>query len=184
MNLETISIDELATVAQTQGTKGKAFRILFDRVKGPMATVVNGILHDAAATEEIILDTFVTVGDNFDKYTGSGFKSWSYRIATNAAINIYRRNKKSPDTIQTDLSELEIADRGNDSPDSFLKRDDVNRAFADIPDAYGDATRLYLVHGMPYVKIAKTLELNIGTVKSQIFRGREFLKERLAKYAA
>jgi RNA polymerase sigma-70 factor (ECF subfamily) len=52
----------------------------------------------------------------------------------------------------------------------------VRRALAVLSDEQREALILARFHGMPYVEIARTLEISEGAVKTRIFRAMEKLK--------
>jgi RNA polymerase sigma-70 factor (ECF subfamily) len=49
----------------------------------------------------------------------------------------------------------------------------------ELPEIYREAIILCDIEGLTYEEIAAALEINIGTVKSRIARGREDLRKRL-----
>jgi RNA polymerase sigma-70 factor (ECF subfamily) len=55
----------------------------------------------------------------------------------------------------------------------------LRRALQDLPDAFRQAVILCDIEGMSYDEIASILDINLGTVKSRIARGREELRRKL-----
>ena len=56
------------------------------------------------------------------------------------------------------------------------RRNAVRRALAKLSDEQREALVLARYHGMPYAKIARTLNISEGAVKTRIFRAMETLK--------
>ena len=73
--------------------------------------------------------------------------------------------------------------RESEDPESALKRDQlksvIDDAIADLPDDLRSALTLREFDGMSYEQIAQILECPVGTVRSRIFRAREFVEQRM-----
>ncbi|MBE6913984.1 MAG: sigma-70 family RNA polymerase sigma factor [Ruminococcaceae bacterium] len=104
---------------------------------------------------------------------------WLYRITNNVCIDMLRRRR---DTLSLSC-ETEDGESEFDLPDSRFDpaaiaerrdlREQVSRALAQLPD---DARQIFLLRelaGQSYAEIAETLQIDIGTVKSRIFRARK-----------
>ncbi|HLM62114.1 MAG TPA: sigma-70 family RNA polymerase sigma factor, partial [Pyrinomonadaceae bacterium] len=53
------------------------------------------------------------------------------------------------------------------------------KALIGLPDIFREAVVLCDIEGLSYEEIASVLEVNIGTVKSRIARGRDELRKKL-----
>jgi RNA polymerase sigma-70 factor, ECF subfamily len=60
----------------------------------------------------------------------------------------------------------------------------VRRALALLPPPYRDAVILYEMHDLSYLEIAEICQVDIGTVRSRLSRGRAALAKRLAAHRA
>ena len=80
--------------------------------------------------------------------------------------------------------ELDIADEAS-SPqallDRSLTRDAVRRGLQSLPPDHREILLLREIQGMSYDEIARILDLEVGTVKSRIFRARKKLCAFLIK---
>lgn len=104
---------------------------------------------------------------------------WLYRITNNVCIDMLRRRRDTLSlSCETEDGEIEfdLPDRRFD-PAAIAERRDlreqVSRALAQLPD---DARQIFLLRelaGQSYAEIAETLQIDIGTVKSRIFRARK-----------
>jgi RNA polymerase sigma-70 factor (ECF subfamily) len=61
--------------------------------------------------------------------------------------------------------------------------EDVRRALALLPPHYRDAVILYEMHDLSYLEIADICQVDIGTVRSRLSRGRAALARRLAAHS-
>lgn len=119
---------------------------------------------------------------------GSKFSVWLYRLTTNVCIDHLRSRQRRPTvSLQTENDEgeetaLEIPDE-RFSPEKLLEKQEmraaVRRGMAALPEDYRRALALREVSGLSYEEIAGALQLDLGTVKSRIFRARKKLCEFL-----
>ena len=82
---------------------------------------------------------------------------------------------------ETTLAET-MSSRGANPEEKTLRleRERMLRdALNELPDIFREAVVLCDIEGFTYEEIAATLEVNIGTVKSRIARGREELRRKL-----
>jgi len=126
---------------------------------------------------------------------GTNLKAWLYRILTNAYINTYRKNQRTP--YQGTIDELEdwqlgsaeslTQGRATRSAEAeaidHLPDSDVKEALQSIPEDFRLAVYLADVEGFAYQEIADIMKTPVGTVMSRLHRGRRLLRERLADYA-
>ena len=125
----------------------------------------------------------------------SEIKAWySYvlRMARNAALDHLRKQSiRRSDPLYTsdedgEMRELEIADDdvASDPVKSFERSEQialVREAMASLPEEYKKALMLRELEGYSYKEIADILGVEMGTVKSKIFRARNLVKEFLEK---
>ena len=62
-------------------------------------------------------------------------------------------------------------------------REKMHGAIRELPDDMRAAVVLRDIQGFSYDEIAQMLEINVGTIKSRISRGREKLREKLKEYS-
>lgn len=122
--------------------------------------------------------------DNFDGR--STFKTWSYRVATNACLDEMRRKNRRPLAVIDDpdrVGEKEMQSHfGATTPDvadQLADRLQIDEAFPQIPEEFRAPVVLRDIVGMDYAEIADALDLAPGTVRSRISRGRRHLAKHL-----
>jgi RNA polymerase sigma-70 factor (ECF subfamily) len=113
----------------------------------------------------------------------SAFSTWCYRIATNAALDEVRRNKRRPrpasDYLCSEGAYIEGPASRDQVAEATVDRLAVARALERLPDDQRVAVVLRDIADLEYAEIVEVLGIPIGTVRSRIFRGRAALAEIL-----
>ena len=136
-------------------------------------------------------EAFIKAYNSLSSFRGdSKFSVWLYRIVSNVCLDFLRsRNRKatvslSVENDEGEETELDIADEAS-SPETLLDRsltrDAVRRGLQALPPDHREILLLREIQGLSYDEIAETLDLEVGTVKSRIFRARKKLCAFLIK---
>ena len=134
--------------------------------------------NDADACQEALL----AIVRGIERFDGrSTFRTWSYRVATNACLDELRRRKRRP------LAVVDDPERISDRPEvdqQVADRVTIEDALPQLPEEFRAPVVLRDVIGMDYDEIATTLDLAPGTVRSRISRGRRHLANILGNQTA
>jgi RNA polymerase sigma-70 factor (ECF subfamily) len=175
-------------VGLAQGGHQHAFEALVVKYQRRIARHVARYVRRAVDVEDIVQDTFIRAYRGLASFRGqSTFYSWLYRIATNAALNSAKREPMPVGIMEDDADERAFAfEPGNsdaENPERTLMAsqiaDAVQRALARLKPELAEPLMLYEVEGKTYPQIADMLGVPIGTVRTRIFRAREFIAKRL-----
>ena len=114
----------------------------------------------------------------------SSFSTWVYRITMNTCLDELRRKKNRQNTSLDNLLDMgwSPADESNAPEKQAMRselRRNLNRAIQELPEEMRSAIVLRDIRGFAYEEIADMLNVNIGTIKSRISRGREKLREKI-----
>ena len=114
----------------------------------------------------------------------SRFSVWLYRMTSNICLDMLRRAARREESSLTgeDGQDLPLPDRG-DGPQQALERRELRQAVREGLDALEPDFRHVLIlrdiNGLSYDEISQVTGLELGTVKSRIFRARRKLAARL-----
>ena len=177
---------ELVRLAQSGDVR--AFEALVVKYQRRIARHVARFIRSANDVEDVVQDAFIRAYRGLSSFRGdSSFYSWLYRIAANAAINHLRRapqdvllGDEAPDD-RAIAFEPGVSDAAQ--PDRTLMAEQiaavVQRALAKLQPQLAEALMLFEVEKKSYAEIAEMLQIPIGTVRTRIFRAREFIAKRL-----
>lgn len=112
----------------------------------------------------------------------SRLSAWLYQITNNVCIDLLRKRRDAVslnrETNDGEETELELPDTRFDPvmlAERRELREQVGRALGQLPENYRQVLLLRELGGQSYDEIAGALRLDIGTVKSRIFRARKRL---------
>lgn len=137
-----------------------------------------------AEAEDLVQDIFVQVFRKLATFRGdSSFSVWLYRLAYNRCLDFRRQARlRHPHVCETVLEGLSDSSRQADpqgmTADS-QRRQKLLRLVDELPDLQRTAVYLYYWSSLSVGDIASMLDLRPGTVKSHLFRARQFLARRL-----
>jgi RNA polymerase sigma-70 factor (ECF subfamily) len=140
---------------------------------------VTGDDHDA---DDAAQEAFLSALDRIETYDrGRPFGPWLMRIATNAAIDLLRRQ-----TVRRAEVLPETARSPGRSPEADAAvaemRERIRVALAALPERQRMAVVLFDVEGYPHADIAGMLGIPEGTARSDVFHGRRALRQALGMY--
>ena len=130
-------------------------------------------------------EAFIKAYNSLQSFRGdSKFSVWIYRIATNVCLDFLRSRSRKPTVSLSvedkdgDEVELDVADESQ-SPEQLLDRqmtrESVRRGLETLTPEYRQILLLREIQGLSYDEISQCLGLEVGTVKSRIFRARKKL---------
>jgi len=146
-------------------------------------SAVRGLLRqltraDAALADDLAQETFLKAYKNIRSFRGEArFSTWLYRIAYNCFREDARRRRE---LVGIDETRLE-AEQDPQTVDPAL-RHDLMHALSLLPLHERTAVLLCCQNGLSHDEASRVLEIPLGTVKTNVLRGREKLKKTLAMW--
>jgi RNA polymerase sigma-70 factor (ECF subfamily) len=150
------------------------------------------ILRHRAEAEEAVQAAYLSAFANIGSFEGkSALSTWLTRIVVNEALGRRRaEQRRNRHLAQEGVAVMDVYRetlmRGSqaDAPDVAVAREQIRKllekAVADLPDAFRTVFVLREVEGLSGEETAAILDLPIATVKTRLFRGRQRLQQMLA----
>ena len=168
-------------ITKAQQGDSSAFGDLVLLYRKNVINVIYRMCGDINVAEDISQEAFIRAWKNLDRFKpGSSFRNWVFRIATNAALDIFRREKET-----IDINEVQLASTRDDPEISLEKQehfDQVQMAILDLPHASRGVLILREYEGLSYKEISKTLDIPLGTVMSRLNYARKRLIKKLTPH--
>jgi len=183
------TLKEIVERAQ-EGSLGD-FQRLYDLFAKPIYNFIWRLVGSAPDAEDLTQETFLKVHKELNKLRDPAqFRFWLYRIARNEVYQKLRRSKRvSEFSIETDdvcyYDFIEDESPGLD-PERQVLASELNavlqQALGSMPAKYRDVFVLAVFQKESYENITKIVGRSLLSVKTDIYRARLIVKERLNKY--
>ena len=176
-----VAVDETRLVQQAQRGDRDAFCELVHLYRERVIDVVYRMCGDPALAEDAAQIAFLRAWQRLPEYQPrAAFRSWLYRIAVNAALDMLRRERPT-----TAVDDLQLTN-SDPQPEAAYEQQEqaalVRRAVLALPEGSRAALVLREYQGLSYREIAETLDISTGTVMSRLNYARTKLLESLTPY--
>lgn len=178
MEIEGTAV-ETQLVEQAQRGDREAFCQLVTLYRERVIDVVYRMCGNPALAEDAAQITFLRAWQHLTEYhPRAAFRSWLYRIAVNAALDMLRRERPTAPVDDLNLKSPEP------QPEAAYEQQEqarlVRQAVLALPEGSRAALVLREYHGLSYREIADALDISPGTVMSRLNYARTKLLETLA----
>ena len=187
---------DAAYVEKLRSGDADAFDKLVTRYSNDIYALLYRLTSDGEEAADLTQETFLRALKAIKGFRGeSDLRTWLYRIAINESRNRFRwwkrRRREKTVSLDESLGNSEsvyqdiLADNAASPEEEALRREReriLQSALRELPDIYREPIVLFDIEGLTYDEICRALELNQGTLKSRLARGRQELKKRLAGY--
>ena len=177
--------NESKLIARASAGDASAFNQLMAQHEQRMYAIALRMCKNREDAQDCLQEAMLRVFRAIGAFKGeSSFGTWMYRITMNICLDELRRKKKIRDTSMDALldqgwSPSDMTGSPERKAMQHELRQTLHSAINDLPEDMRAAIILRDIHGCTYEEIAQTLEINVGTVKSRISRGREKLREKI-----
>lgn len=192
--------EESALIAQLKAGSEEAFVWLIATYHQPIYSLIARTIPAGSDPADVTQEVFVKIYRGISGFHGdASLRTWIYRIALHEASNQRRwwsRHRRQEVTIEAETGDssegqpLCIKDTLVDEHESPFEmvvhsemRERVESGLREIPEPFRAVVVLRDLEGFTYEEIAEILNVNLGTVKSRLMRGRAHLKAQLTPYA-
>jgi RNA polymerase sigma-70 factor, ECF subfamily len=177
-------------VARAASGDDSAFEAIVERYQARVFRLACRLTSETEAPD-VLQDTFLQVYRHLASFRGeSQFRTWLYRIASNAALMHRRASSRRPsEPLDVFLprfdaegrhaatpAELQVASHADELLDRQLLADKAREVIARLPDVYRDAFVLRDLEEMPTEDVAQTLGVTPAAVRQRVHRARLMLR--------
>ncbi len=189
------SAEEAGLIADLKDGSEEAFALLIAQYHQPLFSLIARSVQDPADAADITQEVFLKVFRSIRTFHGgSSLRTWLYRIALREASNQrrwWRRHKRQEITLDTPVESASddaptlsalLASHASSPFDNAQQaelRTRVEAALRELPESFRHVVILREIEGLGYEEIADVLNIQLGTVKSRLTRGRHLLRALL-----
>jgi RNA polymerase sigma-70 factor (ECF subfamily) len=167
--------DDETLIASASHGDASAFVSLFDRYHEMIRAFAYRLCLVQSDAQDIAQETFIKAARSLASFRGgSSFRTWLYRIATNAGRD-WLRGKMRAQRLDAALA--------NETPDAAFAEGHaaVAEALRALPENFREAIVLTFYEGMSHAEAARVLGCAETTVSWRVFRAKRKLKQLLSR---
>ncbi|MES2315923.1 MAG: RNA polymerase sigma factor [Pseudomonadota bacterium] len=161
-----------------------AFQTLYQRHQGPLfrfAVLRCGSTDTAADVVQEVFMGLLAGSFNFDPLRGP-LPNFLFGVARKLILKHEHPRQREESLPELEDEEFETGSEAHEPLTRMLSdelAEQVRRAIALLPPHYRDAVILFELHELSYLEIADICQVDIGTVRSRLSRGRAAMAKRL-----
>ncbi|MFO7565353.1 MAG: sigma-70 family RNA polymerase sigma factor [Enhygromyxa sp.] len=149
-----------------------------------IAEALHGFFHarvaDPQARADLVQEVLLRIHERREQLRDEDrLEAWAFRIARNALVDHYRRDRSSEALPELSQPEPELAERHAELLGAWLRV-----RIGELPDTYREALELTELRGLSQREAAAELDVPYSTLKSRVQRGRDLLHADLLKCCA
>ena len=182
----TTDNSEAALIIKAKGKDEEAFRSLVELHQSKVYHLLLGMLRNEDQAQELTQETFVKAWKGLSSFRGdSTVWTWLYRIAYYTALDYFRKQKREAEILSFEEKGWELMGENDNEPLEVAIRKDkeqaLHKAMTRLSFAQRTVLILYYFQGLSYREIAAVTHRPLGTIRADLHRGKEKLREIITK---
>ncbi|MGJ4788783.1 sigma-70 family RNA polymerase sigma factor [Leptospira koniambonensis] len=181
---QTVREKEIQLLKRIKEGDDKAYIELTGPYRERLYRKAVSMVKDGDDAEDIVQDALISGYRSIRNFRAeSGVYTWLYRIVVNKSKDLLAKRKRARENSMDD-SEFQVTDDRISFEKKVELSDESNyliNKINELEDIYKEVIELRYFEEMSYSQIAEILGTNIGTVKSRLFKAKEFLKHLIMK---
>ncbi|WP_439956890.1 RNA polymerase sigma factor [Leptospira ryugenii] len=143
------------------------------------------MVKDADDAEDIVQDALISGYRSIQNFRAeAGVYTWLYRIVVNKSKDLLSKKKRGREKPMDDTGDNQFVDEREGYEKKLELSEEsayLMEKIAQLEDSYKQVLELRYFENLSYNEIAEIMECNVGTVKSRLFKAKEFLKHLILK---
>lgn len=165
-----------------------AFAELFKFYQNYLFKLCFSYVQNEQETLDLMQEIYIKLYTNITKYDEKyPFHPWIRRVAVNTCINVKRKQAPIAVPLNNDTEEFDLEDQLAADADTQqeVEKHDMARIIKHHIDCLPEKQRMVIIlryyEDLSYDEIAELLNMPLGTVKTDLYRAKNALKDRLYK---
>ncbi|MDD3789029.1 MAG: sigma-70 family RNA polymerase sigma factor [Petrimonas sp.] len=153
---------------------------VYEQYAPAMMALCKRYVADGDDAKDVLQEGFLKIFTQMDQYSGSGpFGAWIRKIFVNTSLDFLRTKNR----LKEKETRLLVETGYNENTPSVeqVTADDLMDCIAELPDAYRTVFNLFAIEGYRHQEIAAMLNIQESTSRSQFYRARQILQEKVTR---
>jgi len=157
----------------------RAYALLFEMYHAPLFRFAETYVCCPGLAEDIVQEVFIKIWENPVRRVSKSLRSYLFLMVRNACID-YLRSVQVEDKKKQKLFEAQVL---SDSVDLDIEEDislKIKDAINELPEQCREVYQMSVYDGLKHAEIAEELDISVSSVKVQVYRAKNSLREKLA----
>lgn len=177
LKIITLYKNEKLLVSRAASGNRQAQRFIYEHYAPKMLSVCRQYIRDLQFAEDVMVQGFVKVFRNLKNFRNEGsFEGWIRRIMVREAIDFLRKKQ----FVEFDEEKVDARSHSEADISTSLETEEIQALIDALPEGYKMVFVLYAIEGYKHKEIAEVLKISENTSKSQLYKARKVLQEKLA----
>ena len=177
------NMQESNLIEQVKKGNTHAFRYIVADQQKLVAHIVGRIVVDRDEIQDVCQEVFIKVYQRINEFRGeSRFSTWIASIAYHQCLNHLRKKRRLKEVNFDDDKSVDYL-KTDATPDRIFENNETKKMLKSVveslPLAYRTVITLFYLEEFSYAEIEQITGMPEGTIKSNLFRARAILKEKL-----
>ncbi len=163
-------------IAKAAKNNREAQHILYEVHAPKMLSVCRYYINDIQKAEDVLLKGFFKAFTNLKSFKNEGsFEGWLRKIMIREAISFLRQEKQ----IEFSVEDVVAPQDYSNNIKSEIEVAEIQQLIDELPEGYRMVFVMYAIEGYKHNEIAELLKITEGTSKSQLFKARQLLQQKI-----
>lgn len=177
--MDELNLSDEQAVRKVQKGKSEFFRIIVERYTNRIFSMGMRFFYNSEDSADFTQEVFLKAFDKIESYREiAPFRFWLVKLAYNLAINL----KKGRGEELQQIENSDVVYAGESPDDAHLKNElkllllqEINS----LPERYRICLDFYFFFGLKYTEISEITGYPVNTIKSDVFRAKNILRDKL-----
>jgi len=139
---------------------------------------------DPTEADDLTQEVAVMMIRKLDTFQGDArFESWLYSMTRNAAIDSFRKRKRSRRLVEHPHATVELMPDATEDPSRAVERAELSGLlrtfFSELPNRQREVFDLVELQGMPATEAAELMGVEAVSVRAHLFKARRQIRSRI-----
>lgn len=168
--------NETKLIQKAAKNNREAQHVLYELHAPKMLSICRYYIKDVQKAEEVMLNGFFKVFKHIKTFKSEGsFEGWIRRIMVREAISFLRQQKHIEFTAEDEILEQDYTNNIKTN----IEVAEIQQLIDSLPEGYKMVFVMYAIEGYKHYEIAELLNISEGTSKSQLFKARQMLQNKI-----
>lgn len=169
-------------IARLKCQEEAAFGELFDLYYEKLYLFAEKFIYDCDKAHDVVQEVYIKIWENASRLElRTSIRYYLFRAVRNGCLN-YLKSLQIEDRHNRKYAEAHIESHTIDMVEDEELLNKIRSVLDELPEKCREVCLLRFAEGYKYKEIAEKLEMNENTVKAQLHRGMDKLKETFAGY--